>query len=205
MQCSTGDDSGCLSAYPRSVLLLVENRDSFSYNLVQLFQELGEEVLVRRSDGLAPSEVRQIAPTRMVVGPGPGTPDAAGRSLELVRSLGGELPILGVCLGLQAIGQVHGAELVRSQDLAHGQTRTVEHDGRGLFADLPSPLIATRYNSLALDADSLPAELEACAWTAAGELMGLRHRTRATHGVQFHPEAIRSQAGAALLSNFLAL
>lgn len=205
MQCSTGDDSGCLPAYPRGVLLLVENRDSFSYNLVQLFQELGEEVLVRRSDGLAPSEVRQLAPARMVVGPGPGAPGAAGRSLDLVRSLGGELPILGVCLGLQAIGQVYGAELMRSQDLAHGQTRTVEHDGRGLFADLPNPLIATRYNSLALNAHSLPPELEACAWTTTGELMGLRHRTLATHGVQFHPEAIRSQAGAALLSNFLAL
>ena len=187
------------------MLLFVENRDSFSYNLVQLLAELGEEVVVHRADALEPARVEALAPTRLLLGPGPGRPAQAAHCEELVRSFSGRLPILGVCLGLQAIGTALGARLVRSSDLAHGQTRAIEHDGRGLFEGVPRPLVAVRYNSLALDGTSLPDCLEACAWTERGELMGVRHRSHPTHAVQFHPEAVRSAAGAELLSNFLAL
>ncbi len=184
------------------MILLVENRDSFTFNLVQLLAELGHEVVVRSSRELDVAAVRALAPERVVIGPGPGRPREAGCSESLVRELGPDVAVLGVCLGHQAIGTAFGARLVRSSDLAHGQTRAVEHDGEGVFRGVPSPFFATRYNSLALEEASLPAELVVSARTEHGEVAALRHRSLPLEGVQFHPEAILSEHGRALLANF---
>lgn len=187
------------------MLLVLDNRDSFTFNLVQAFLSLGVEVVVRRAAELDLDAVRRLHPERVVVGPGPGRPEHAGCSLAVARELARELPLLGVCLGHQAIGAAFGGRVVRSADLAHGQTRTVHHDGRGLFRGLPDAFAATRYNSLAIDGASVPACLEVSARTAAGEVMGLRHREHPCEGVQFHPEAILSENGLELLANFLRL
>jgi anthranilate synthase/aminodeoxychorismate synthase-like glutamine amidotransferase len=185
-------------------LLVIDNRDSFTFNLVQYLLELGVEVVVRRSDGLALAEVPALRPDGLVISPGPGTPDDAGISVALVRRHATDLPILGVCLGHQAIGAAFGAEVVRAGRLMHGKTSPVRHDGRGVFAGLPNPFEAMRYHSLLLDPTTLPPELEATAWTPEGELMGVRLRHGLVEGVQFHPESILTVVGKRLLANFVA-
>jgi anthranilate synthase component 2 len=185
------------------MLLMVDNYDSFTYNLVQYLGELGAEVKVVRNDEVGIDEVERMRPERIVVSPGPCSPNEAGISLALIARLGGAVPILGVCLGHQAIGQAYGGKVVHAKTLMHGKTSAIHHAGRGVFAGLPSPFTATRYHSLAVERESLPDCLEVTAWTEDGEIMGLAHRTLAVEGVQFHPEAILTEHGHALLKNFL--
>ncbi|MDN5924469.1 MAG: aminodeoxychorismate/anthranilate synthase component II [Xanthomonadales bacterium] len=191
------------------MLLMIDNYDSFTYNLVQYLGELGQTVQVVRNDAIDVAGIRALAPQRIMISPGPGTPDDAGVTLDCVRELGGEIPIFGVCLGHQAIGQVFGGKVVRAREIMHGKVSQVRHRGAGVFAGLPEPFAATRYHSLVVDADSVPECLEVTAWTehADGTLdavMGLRHRTLPIEGVQFHPESILTQQGHDLLRNFLA-
>ena len=191
------------------MLLLIDNYDSFTFNLAQYLGELGEEVGVLRNDALDVAGIRALAPSRILISPGPGTPDDAGVSLDLLRGLAGEIPILGVCLGHQAIGQAFGGKIVRATQIMHGKTSMIHHNGEGVFAGLPNPFEATRYHSLVVERESLPDRLEITAWTQDengefDEIMGLRHRTLAVEGVQFHPESILTQHGHDLLSNFLA-
>ncbi len=185
------------------MVLIIDNYDSFTYNLVQYLGELGAEVEVYRNDRITVAEVRELAPSHLVISPGPCTPREAGISVEAVRELAGTLPILGVCLGHQSIGEAFGGRVVPAKTLMHGKTSMIHHDGKGLFVGLPNPFEATRYHSLAVARDTLPGELEVTAWTGDGEIMGLRHRTRAVEGVQFHPESILTQEGKQLLHNFL--
>jgi anthranilate synthase component 2 len=185
------------------MLLMVDKYDSFTYNLVQYLGELGAEVKVVRNDEVGIDEVERMRPERIVVSPGPCSPNEAGISLALIARLGGAVPILGVCLGHQAIGQAYGGKVVHAKTLMHGKTSAIHHAGRGVFAGLPSPFTATRYHSLAVERESLPDCLEVTAWTEDGEIMGLAHRTLAVEGVQFHPEAILTEHGHALLKNFL--
>jgi anthranilate synthase component 2 len=185
------------------VLLLVDNRDSFTFNLAQLFAELGEPVQVERARDLTLERVRALAPGRVLLGPGPGGPDEAGPSVALVRGLAGELPLFGVCLGHQAIGRAFGARIVRARALRHGSVALVHHDGQGLFRGAPDPLRACVYHSLAVDERSLPAELEVSARDEHGDVMGLRHRELPLEGVQFHPEALRSEHGRTWARNLL--
>jgi anthranilate synthase component 2 len=185
------------------MLLMIDNYDSFTYNLVQYLGELGAEVKVVRNDEVAVDEVERMRPACIVVSPGPCSPNEAGISLGLIERLGGAVPILGVCLGHQAIGQAYGGKVVHAKTLMHGKTSAIHHAGRGVFAGLPSPFTATRYHSLAVERESLPDCLEVTAWTEDGEIMGLAHRTLAVEGVQFHPEAILTEHGHALLRNFL--
>jgi anthranilate synthase component 2 len=185
------------------MLLMIDNYDSFTYNLVQYFGELGEEVRVFRNDEITCEEIAAMKPERICISPGPCSPAEAGISLDVLRRFGGAVPILGVCLGHQAIGHAYGGRVIRAKTLMHGKTAPIEHTGVGVFAGLPSPFTATRYHSLAVERESLPACLEVTAWTADGEIMGLRHRTLAVEGVQFHPESIASEHGRALLKNFL--
>jgi len=185
-------------------LLVVDNHDSFTFNLVQGLAALGARVVVRRSDALSPGDVPALALDGIVISPGPGTPDDAGVSVALVRRWARDLPILGVCLGHQAIGAALGMRVVRAGRLMHGKTSPIRHDGRGLFAGLPNPFEAMRYHSLLLDPTTLPPELDATAWTPEGELMGVRLRHGLVEGVQFHPESIATPAGARLLANFVA-
>ncbi len=185
------------------MLLMIDNYDSFTYNLVQYFGELGEDVRVYRNDAITTDEIARLAPSHIVVSPGPCTPSEAGISVALVRRFEGEIPILGVCLGHQAIGQAYGAKIVRARHVMHGKMSAIAHDARGVFAGLPTPFAATRYHSLAIEASSCPAELEVTATSDDGEIMGVRHRTHAVEGVQFHPEALLSEHGKALLANFL--
>ncbi len=187
------------------MILVIDNYDSFTYNLVQYLGELGAEVEVFRNDAIDIAGIERLAPAGILISPGPGTPDGAGISLEVVRKLGGKLPLLGVCLGHQAIGQAFGGAVVRAPRLMHGRTSPIEHDGGGLFRGLPSPFRATRYHSLIVDRGSLSPELEISAWTAEGEVMGLRHRSLAIEGVQFHPESFLTEHGHAMLRNFLEL
>ncbi len=182
---------------------MIDNYDSFTYNLVQYLGELGADVEVRRNDKIDVEGVRGLRPASIVVSPGPCTPNEAGLSVDLVRELAGQLPILGVCLGHQCIGQAFGGRIVRAGRLMHGKTSPIEHDGRGVFQGLPQQLVATRYHSLLVERDSLPEELEVSAWTAEGEIMGIRHRELAVEGVQFHPESILTVEGKNLLRNFL--
>ena len=182
---------------------MVDNYDSFTYNLVQYLGELGEEVRVVRNDELTVEEIASLRPARIVLSPGPCTPNEAGVSLELIRRFAGEVPILGVCLGHQAIGQAFGGRVVHARTLMHGKTSPIHHDGQGVFKGLPSPYTATRYHSLAIERDSCPDELEVTAWTEDGEIMGVRHRSLPVEGVQFHPESILTEHGHALLRNFL--
>ena len=185
------------------MLLMIDNYDSFTYNLVQYLGELGEDVKVVRNDELTVDEIEKLGADRIVLSPGPCTPNEAGVSLEVIRRFAGRTPILGVCLGHQAIGQAFGGKVVHARQLMHGKTSLIHHEGKGVFAGLPSPYEATRYHSLAIERESCPKELEVTAWTDDGEIMGLRHRTLPVEGVQFHPESILTQHGHALLKNFI--
>jgi len=184
-------------------VLLVDNYDSFTYNLYQYLGELGAATRVIRHDELSAEEALALEPKAVVISPGPGTPDQAGISLELIRRAAGRVPLLGVCLGHQALGQVFGGLVVRAPRLMHGKTSAIHHDGRTVFAGLPDPFTATRYHSLVVDRASVPDCLEVSAWTEDGLVMGLRHREHALEGVQFHPESILTTAGKQLLRNFL--
>jgi anthranilate synthase/aminodeoxychorismate synthase-like glutamine amidotransferase len=185
------------------VILVVDNYDSFTYNLVQYLGELGAELTVVRNDAIDLAGILEMSPERIVISPGPGTPDDAGVSLEIIRRLAGRTPILGVCLGHQAIGQAFGATVSRARRQMHGKTSQIEHDGRGVFRGLPTPFSATRYHSLAVLADTVPPDIEISARAEDGEVMGLRHRRWPVEGVQFHPESILTEHGKALLRNFL--
>ena len=185
------------------MLLVIDNYDSFTYNLVQYFGELGADPQVKRNDAITPEEVEKMKPQKIVISPGPGRPEEAGISMELIRKFGGKVPILGVCLGHQCIGEVYGGKVVRAGRLMHGKTSPIQHDGKGVFQGLPNPFEATRYHSLIVEKNSVPSCLEVCAETAEGEIMGLRHREYPVHGVQFHPESILSKEGKDLLANFL--
>ena len=185
------------------MLLMIDNYDSFTYNLVQYCGELGSEVRVLRNDAIDIAGIRSLAPSRICISPGPCTPNEAGISLEVIRHFAGKIPILGVCLGHQAIGQVFGGRVVRAPEVMHGKTSPIHHGGKGIFHGLPSPFVATRYHSLIVERESLPESLEVTAWTAEGEIMGLRHRELAVEGVQFHPESILSEHGKDLLAHFL--
>ncbi len=184
-------------------VLVLDNHDSFTYNLVQYLEVLGARCEVVHSDAIDAAGVRARLPDGVLISPGPGTPDDAGASLSVIAEVGATIPILGVCLGHQAIGQAFGGRVVRAGRIMHGKTSPIEHDGRGVFRGLPRPFTATRYHSLIVDRASLPEALEISAWTAEGEIMGLRHRTRPIEGVQFHPESILTEAGMALLGNWL--
>jgi len=185
------------------MLLMIDNYDSFTYNLVQYFAELGETVEVHRNDKITVAEVAARHPDRLVISPGPCSPAEAGISVAAIQELAGKLPILGVCLGHQSIGQAFGGRIVRADRLMHGKTSPVHHDGRELFRGLSNPFDATRYHSLLIERATLPACLEITAWTAEGEIMGVRHRELPLWGVQFHPESILTVAGKQLLRNFL--
>ena len=184
-------------------LLIIDNYDSFTYNLVQYFAMLGCDVEVKRNDEITVAEAEALAPERICISPGPGRPQHAGISNEIIRVLGPKFPILGVCLGHQCIGEVFGGEIVSAPRLMHGKTSPVQHQGTGVFKDLPNPFEATRYHSLIVDRETFPDSLEVTAETAEGEIMGLRHREFPIHGVQFHPESALTGDGMALLRNFL--
>ena len=184
-------------------VLMIDNYDSFTYNLVQYLAELGAEVTVWRNDQFVLDDVAELAPGMIVISPGPGRPESAGLSMPLVERFAGEYPILGVCLGHQAIAQVYGGGIVRAERIMHGKTSEIRHDGRGVFRELPNPMTATRYHSLLLARESVPPEIEVCAETDEGEIMGLRVRGVAVAGVQFHPESILSPEGKSLLQNAL--
>ena len=185
-------------------ILMIDNYDSFTFNLVQYLGELGAQVTVKRNDAIDIAGVRALAPDAIVISPGPCTPRQAGISVALIRELAGELPLLGVCLGHQCIGEAFGGRIVRASRLMHGKTSPIMHDSRTIFAGLPTPFEAIRYHSLLVEPDSLPECLEVSAWTAEGEIMGVRHKRLAVEGVQFHPESILTQYGKELLKNFLA-
>ncbi len=187
------------------MLLLIDNYDSFTYNLYQYLSELGAEVVVRRNDQVTLAEIEQARPERIVISPGPGDPDDAGVSVEVIQRFGPKIPLLGVCLGHQCIGAAFGGKVVHAGELMHGKSSLIYHDGRGVLRGLPSPFEAIRYHSLVVDRSSLPACLEVTAQTASGRIMGLRHRSYPIHGVQFHPESIRTAVGKDLLRNFLEL
>ena len=192
------------------MLLMIDNYDSFTYNLVQYLGELGEDVRVERNDALSVEAIRRLAPDRIVISPGPGVPDQAGVTLEMIEKLGAQIPILGVCLGHQAIGQAFGGRVVRAREIMHGKTSMIHHTGKGVFAGVANPFQATRYHSLIVEKISLPPQLEVTAWTqhddgGVDEIMGLRHRSLPIEGVQFHPESILTQHGHDLLRNFLGL
>ncbi len=189
-------------------VLMIDNYDSFTYNLVQYLQELGAEVLVHRNDQITLEEIEALNPDRLMVSPGPCTPNEAGISIAAIKHFAGKLPILGVCLGHQSIGQAFGGEVVRARQVMHGKTSPIYHSGVGIFRDLPSPYIATRYHSLVVEKGSLSDCLEITAWTqnedgSMDEIMGMRHKTLPIEGVQYHPESILSEHGHALLDNFL--
>lgn len=190
------------------MLLMLDNYDSFTYNLVQYLGELGADVHVYRNDAVTLQQIEAMRPERIVISPGPCTPNEAGISLEIIRQLGGRIPILGVCLGHQAIGQAYGGKVVHAGRVMHGKTSSIHHTGTGVFSGLPNPYQATRYHSLVVDKASLPDCLEVTAWTrnadgSIEEIMGLRHKTLPVEGVQFHPESILTEHGHALLKNFL--
>lgn len=185
------------------MLLLIDNYDSFTWNLYQYFCELGAQVLVRRNDEITLDDIDRLAPQKLVISPGPCTPDDAGISLSAIRHYAGKCPILGVCLGHQAIGQAFGGNVVRAAKVMHGKTSAIHHNDQGVFRGLNNPLTVTRYHSLLLERESLPEVLEVTAWTEQQEIMGIRHRLLDIEGVQFHPESILSEQGHALLNNFL--
>ncbi len=185
------------------MLLMIDNYDSFTYNLVQYLGELGAEVKVVRNDEVSVDDIERMRPGKIVISPGPCSPNEAGVSLAVLGRMAGKIPILGVCLGHQAIGQAFGGKVVHAKTLMHGKTSPIHHSGAGVFAGLPTPFTATRYHSLAVASDSLPGALEMTAWTEDGEVMGLRHRDFPIEGVQFHPESILTEHGHALLRNFL--
>ena len=185
------------------MILMIDNYDSFTYNLVQYLGEIGEEIMVRRNDDITIEEIKSLAPDYLVISPGPCTPDAAGISLEVIRQFSGEIPILGVCLGHQAIAQVFGGEVVKAERLVHGKTSAIYHDGQTIFTKLDDPFKGTRYHSLIVRNEGFPACLEVSAWTDDDEIMGIRHKEMAVEGVQFHPESIMTESGMQLLRNFI--
>jgi len=185
------------------MILVIDNYDSFTYNLVQYLGELGAEVLVKRNDAVTVHEIRELGPSGVLISPGPGRPEEAGVSLEVIAELGTEVPIFGVCLGHQSIAQHFGASVVRAERLMHGRTSEIHHEGHGVFQKLPSPLTATRYHSLIVQRDTIPQELEVTAWTDQDEVMGLRHAELPIEGVQFHPESFLTEHGHALIRNWL--
>jgi len=191
------------------MILVLDNYDSFTYNLVQYFGELGTDPVVKRNDQVTVEEVEALHPAAVVISPGPGVPSAAGISVPLIRALTGKVPILGVCLGHQALGEAFGGHVVRADRIMHGKSSPIEHTGTGLFAGLPSPFPAMRYHSLVVEPSTLPRELEITAWSAdrpaGNEIMGLEHREHPVFGVQFHPESVGTEVGRTLLSNFVAL
>jgi len=184
-------------------LLMIDNYDSFTYNLVQYFAELGAEVLVHRNDEISLADIAALKPSHLVVSPGPCSPAEAGISVATIQHFAGKLPILGVCLGHQSIGAAFGGRIIRAQQLMHGKTSVIHTTQQGVFADLPKDFTVNRYHSLSIERSSCPAELEVTAWTDDGEIMGVRHRSLAVEGVQFHPESILTEHGHALLNNFL--
>jgi anthranilate synthase/aminodeoxychorismate synthase-like glutamine amidotransferase len=185
-------------------LLLIDNYDSFTYNLVQAFMVLGAEVIVHRNDALTVEQARTLAPTHLCISPGPGTPQQAGVSIDMIRAFAGKIPVFGVCLGHQSITEAFGGRVSRAPRLMHGKTSPIEHDGRGVFAGIPNPCEVGRYHSLISEAASLPKELIVTARTAEGEIMGLRHAQLDVEGVQFHPESVLTPQGPAMMKNFLA-
>lgn len=187
------------------MILMIDNYDSFTFNLVQYLGELGEDIQVHRNDKISVDKVIELGPDHIVISPGPCTPNEAGISLELIEKVGGQIPILGVCLGHQSIGQVFGGKVIRAENLMHGKTSEIYHDGKTIFKDIPSPFTATRYHSLIVEKESLPDCFEISAWTEQGEIMGLRHKGKVVEGVQFHPESILTDNGKKLLKNFLEL
>jgi anthranilate synthase/aminodeoxychorismate synthase-like glutamine amidotransferase len=187
------------------MILVIDNYDSFTYNLVQYLGELGAELDVRRNDQTTPEEIERLAPERIVISPGPKTPTEAGICLDVIRNFSGQTPILGVCLGHQAIGQAFGGKVIRAPKIMHGKTSEIVHDGKTIFSGLPNPFPATRYHSLIVEKDSLPDCLEISARSSDGLIMGLRHREMKVEGVQFHPESVLTEAGKRLLANFLKL
>ena len=192
----------------RAVLLMIDNYDSFTYNVVQYFGELGAQVQVFRNDAISIAEIESLGPAQIVISPGPCTPSEAGISMEVISHFAGRIPLLGICLGHQSIGQVYGGEIIRAKKVMHGKLSAIHHSGQGVFTDLTMPFMATRYHSLVVDAKSLPDCLDVTAWTEdengdIDEIMGVRHKELAVEGVQFHPESILSEHGHALLNNFL--
>jgi anthranilate synthase component 2 len=185
------------------MLLMIDNYDSFTYNLVQYLGELGEDVRVYRNDQITVQEIESLAPDRIVISPGPCTPNEAGVSIEAIKAFAGKLPILGVCLGHQSIGQAFGGRIIHARELMHGKTSMIYHNDVGVFEGLSNPFQATRYHSLVVERETLPDCLEITAWTDDDEIMGLRHKEYAIEGVQFHPESILTEHGHALLKNFL--
>ena len=187
------------------MILVIDNYDSFTYNLVHYLNELGAETLVRRNDALSVDEALGLKPDGVLLSPGPRTPNEAGICLDLLAAAPDDLPILGVCLGHQSIGQAYGGQVVRAKAIMHGKTSQIEHTGKGIFAGLPNPVTATRYHSLSVERSTMPDVLEVTAWTDDGEVMGFQHKTKPVHGVQFHPESIATEGGHAMLANFLKL
>jgi len=210
MQAALVGNTCVLSEWLREnpMILMIDNYDSFTYNLVQYLGELGQDVRVVRNDELSVEQVRKLAPERIVISPGPGTPDQAGVTLQLIEKLGAQIPILGVCLGHQSIGQAFGGDVVRAREIMHGKTSLIHHTGVGVFAGLANPFTATRYHSLVVEQSTFPQILEVTAWTqradgSRDEIMGLRHKALPIEGVQFHPESILTEHGHALLRNFV--
>ncbi|HFC6179178.1 TPA: aminodeoxychorismate/anthranilate synthase component II [Neisseria meningitidis] len=185
------------------MLLFIDNYDSFTYNIVQYFAELGQEVAVRRNDDITLEEIEALNPQYLVIGPGPCSPKEAGISVAAMRHFAGRLPIMGVCLGHQTIGEAFGGRIVRAKTLMHGKVSPVSHSGKGMFKGLPNPVTCTRYHSLVIDRNTMPECLEVTAWTEYGEIMGVRHKEYAVEGVQFHPEALLTEHGHDMLNNFL--
>jgi anthranilate synthase component 2 len=185
------------------MILVIDNYDSFTYNLVHYLNELGAETLVHRNDAITVQEALGLKPQAILLSPGPCTPNEAGICLPLLRAAPQDMPVLGVCLGHQSIGQAYGGEVIRAQTLMHGKVSAIHHTGQGVFAGLKNPFTATRYHSLSVKKDTLPDELIVTAWTDDGEIMGFQHKTRPVHGVQFHPESIATECGHELLANFL--
>lgn len=189
-------------------ILMIDNYDSFTYNIVQYLGELGAEVQVHRNDAISLAEIESLAPDKIVISPGPCTPSEAGISIDVIKTFAGKIPLLGVCLGHQSIGQAYGGDIIRAREVMHGKLSPVYHNNDGVFTDLPSPFTATRYHSLVIDSTTLPDCLEVTAWTqlpdgSRDEIMGVKHKTLAVEGVQFHPESILSEFGHQLLNNFL--
>ena len=187
------------------MILVIDNYDSFTYNLVHYLAELGAETQVWRNDALSVQDALALKPQAILLSPGPCAPDQAGICLPLLRAAPEDMPVLGVCLGHQSIGQAYGGDVIRAKTLMHGKTSLIHHNNTGIFKDLPNPFTATRYHSLAVKRETLPADLEVTAWTDDGEIMGVQHKTRPIHGVQFHPESIATEGGHQLLANFLEL
>lgn len=185
------------------MLLFIDNYDSFTYNIVQYFTELGQEVVVRRNDDITLEEIEALNPQYLVIGPGPCSPKEAGISVAAMRHFAGRLPIMGVCLGHQTIGEAFGGRIVRAKTLMHGKVSPVSHSGKGMFRGMPNPVTCTRYHSLVIERGTLPECLEITAWTEDGEIMGVRHKEYAVEGVQFHPEALLTERGHDMLNNFL--